>query len=47
MIPICECGYAFHVSDIGLCNDGPDNRIVLQCPDCHCITEYDAGEVDL
>ena len=44
VFPKCECGHEFAESDIGLSDDGPDNRTIFVCPDCGCITEIDPNE---
>jgi len=43
----CECGHTFTERDICIGNDGPEDRAIFECPDCHCITEFLPNEVSL
>ena len=37
--PRCECGREFAECDIGIAEDGPEDRTVFECPECGGIME--------
>jgi hypothetical protein len=41
----CPCGHAFVILDIVVDGDGPENRVIFECPDCHGITEMNRQDV--
>ena len=40
---MCPCGHIFTERDIGIDGEGPEDRVIFQCPDCHGITEMNRG----
>jgi hypothetical protein len=45
--PVCTCGHVFTLRDVGIDGDGPEDRVIFSCPDCHGITEMDRQDVTL
>ncbi len=43
----CRCGHIFTERDIGIDGEGPEDRVIFQCPDCHGITEMNREDVEL
>jgi hypothetical protein len=44
---MCPCGHIFTERDIGIDGEGPEDRVIFQCPDCHGITEMNREDVEL